>query len=157
VESVHDELDRLGLSDIYQPAADGRQPANAVGLAARSATAGPPTVRGQEPQQGVMPLADARAIRPVNLQSPDTHPEVSSAAPHDLNPVEQAAFEEIMSRAATAEVVCIIRPKEPGAKSEVITLDGVSPDFVRALADARTAVVPVSGSRQRSLPASLSR
>ena len=40
-----------------------------------------------------------------------------------------------MARATTAEVICIIRPKEPGGQSEVITLDDVSPEFVRALAE----------------------
>jgi thiol-disulfide isomerase/thioredoxin len=144
VESVHDELDRLGLSDIYQAPSDGAPPTGV--LAAQTATATPPVVRGQEPMQPVMPLADARAVMPVNLQSPDPRPDASSAAPPDLNPVEQAAWEEIMSRAATAEVICIIRPKEPGGKSEVITLNGVSRDFVRALAD-----------RPNMLPANLSR
>jgi hypothetical protein len=55
--------------------------------------------------------------------------------------VEQAAFDEIMSRASSSEVVCIIRPQEAGGKSEVITLQSVSPEFVRALAD-RAKVAP---------------
>ena len=41
----------------------------------------------------------------------------------------------IMGRATDAEVVCIIRPRDASGKSEVITLDRVSPEFVRALAD----------------------
>jgi hypothetical protein len=54
--------------------------------------------------------------------------------PQGLSDAEQAAWEEIMTRASVAEVICIIRPKDPGGQSEVITLDGVSPEFVRALA-----------------------
>jgi thiol-disulfide isomerase/thioredoxin len=157
VESIHDELDRLGLGEIYQASLDGQRPANADALAAPIATAAPPVVRGQEPTQPVMPLADARAIRPVNLQSPDTRPVAGIAASPDLNPVEQAAFEEIMGRAVTAEVVCIVRPTEPGGKSEVITLNGVSPQFVRALLDARNAVVPDTASRQNAWPVNRTR
>jgi hypothetical protein len=132
LESIHDELDRLGLSEIYQspgstaaanPAVTS-QPANSV------ATATPPVVRGQEPLEPVMPLADDDPV----------------AAPASLNPVEQAAWEEIMSRAADAEVICIIRPREPGGKSEVITLESVSPEFVRALAD-RSGAAPATISR----------
>ena len=58
---------------------------------------------------------------------------------HGLSEVEQAAWEEIMTRASTAEVICIIRPKEPGGQSEVITLEDVSPEFVRALASRKRA------------------
>jgi len=57
-----------------------------------------------------------------------------SREPAQLGSMEQAALEEITSRASESEVICIIRPKDPGGKSEVITLDGVSPEFVRALA-----------------------
>jgi hypothetical protein len=42
-----------------------------------------------------------------------------------------------MTRAATHEVICIVRPKEPGGQSEVISLDNVSPEFIRALAAKR--------------------
>jgi hypothetical protein len=54
-------------------------------------------------------------------------------------PDERAAWEEIMSRAATAEVICIIRPKQAGGQSEVITLDNMSAEFVQALAGLRSA------------------
>jgi hypothetical protein len=58
-------------------------------------------------------------------------------APLGLSAAEQAAWEEIMARASSSEVICIIRPKEAGGQSEVITLDEVSPEFVRALAARR--------------------
>jgi hypothetical protein len=63
-------------------------------------------------------------------------PTVSGAAPApapNLNSVEQAAFDEIIKSASTSKVVCIIRSKEPGGESEVITLESVSPEFVRTL------------------------
>jgi len=47
--------------------------------------------------------------------------------------VEQATFEEIERRAADTEVICIFRPKTPGAKSEIITLNNASPEFVKRL------------------------
>lgn len=50
-----------------------------------------------------------------------------------LSAVEQAAWHEIMGRAAEAEVICIVRPKSPQGKSEVFTLSRVSREFVRRL------------------------
>ncbi|MEX0613008.1 MAG: serine protease, partial [Pirellulales bacterium] len=128
LESIHGELDRLGLKEIF----------------AKSSTEAPappaqPVVRGQEPPlTPVMPVPDNLAIGPaatVTVNPTDT----PAAAPQGFNAAEQAAWEEIMRRAATHEVICIIRPKETGGQSEVITLDGVSPEFVRALADRRRA------------------
>ena len=153
VESIHDELDRLGLSEIYQSSSDAGRLASASGPIAQDVVGTATVVRGQEPTPGVTPLADARAVRPVNLQSPDPRPVAAIAAPPDLSAVEQAAFEEIMVRATTAEVVCIIRPKEPGGKSEVITLDGVSSEFVRALAEAQQAAVQATAARPNAMPA----
>jgi hypothetical protein len=46
---------------------------------------------------------------------------------------ERAAIEEIARRSNGAEVICIIRPRTPEGRSDVIKLDGVSADFVRAL------------------------
>ena len=60
--------------------------------------------------------------------------------------VEQAAMEEIMTRAVDAEVICIIRPREPGGKSEVISLDRVSPEFIQAL-EQRTSRRPTTLTR----------
>jgi hypothetical protein len=50
-----------------------------------------------------------------------------------------------MQRATTSEVVVIVRPKTPGGQSEVITLDNVSPEFIRALeAKQRSSQAPVA-------------
>jgi hypothetical protein len=47
--------------------------------------------------------------------------------------VEQATLEEIQQRGLHSEVICIIRPQDPSGKSEVITLNQASPEFVGAL------------------------
>lgn len=62
-------------------------------------------------------------------------PPKADAAPvsTNLSAEEQAALEEIRRRGANSEVICIIRPRDPEAKSEVITLKNVSPQFVGAL------------------------
>lgn len=125
LQSIHDELDRIGMSEIYQvTTAEG--PAGAQEPAALQSV-----VRGQEP---LVPVPDSFEP-PTAVASTEEAPIAAPAhEPANLNPTEQAAWEEIMSRASESEVICIIRPKEPGAKSEVITLSGVSPEFVRALA-----------------------
>jgi hypothetical protein len=82
----------------------------------------------------ITPIPDNQATSPP-AASIAIDPATSQAAPQGLSATEQAAWDEIMSRAARFEVVCIIRPKEPGGQSEVITLDDVSPEFARALAE----------------------
>ena len=56
----------------------------------------------------------------------------SVAAPTGLKAEEQAAWDEIMARRSDSEVICIIRSKD-SAKSEVITLNHLSPEFVDGL------------------------
>jgi S1-C subfamily serine protease len=130
LESIHDELDRLGLSGVYHKAGGSVQAQNQA--VPQPTTAAAAVVRGQEPLETTMPVTDAGQF------SQATGPSVVPSQPMakaGLAPVEQAALEEIMRRAADSEVVCIIRPKDPAGKSEVITLDHVSPEFVKALAE----------------------
>lgn len=143
--SIHDELDRLGLSEVYRQAG---AETTAQGPAATTpeTTAATPIFRGQEPPQQAMPLADSNAF-PTSPMEGATVPVTpiaatsGAAAPaNGLSPAEQAALEEILRRRVDAEVVCIIRPKDPSGKSEVITLDRVSPEFVQALAEQIDAV-----------------
>ncbi len=129
LESIHDELKRLGLHEIYAKP-DTR--AIAGGVADAFGPVADPVVRGQVAED-VTPTPPATA---VSIAPPVTN----APAPQNLSATEQAALEEIVSRAATHEVVCIIRPKEPGGQSEVITLDNVSAEFVQALAARRRAV-----------------
>jgi hypothetical protein len=149
LDSIHDELDHLGLSDIYRGLA-ATAPANdqVASQQPLPTTATPPVYRGQEPQQPVMPLEDSKSTVPAAFAASvaERDSTATSAAPAGLNNVEQAAWEEIMTRAADAEVICIIRPREAGGKSEVITLDRVSPEFVRALAQ-RTNAAPATLTR----------
>lgn len=117
LESIHDQLDRLGLKDIY---------------------AKPPIVRGQEPGS---PL-------PTDSLTPTSGTlsagEQTKTPPRTLSETEQAALEEIMTRAASSEVIFIVRPKDGNGQCEVIHMDSVSPEFLRAL-------------RQRSAPSTTTR
>jgi S1-C subfamily serine protease len=130
LESIHGELDRLGLKEIY-----------AKPLAGVPDSSTEPIVRGQEPPlTPVMPVPEAVAVGPAASVAVESA-EPAAEAPRGLEPAEQAALEEIMSRAATHEVICIIRPKEPGGQSEIIALDNVSPEFIRAVGEQRRAEV----------------
>jgi len=135
LKSIHDELDEKGLSEIYTK----NQPQTGRSLASEAPATMAPIVRGQEPLAPVAPIP-GREFESPREQTIAVDPATSSdAAPQGLNEIEQAAWEEIMTRASKAEVICIIRPKEPGGQSEVITLDDVSPEFVRALAGRKRA------------------
>ena len=150
LDSIHQELDHLGLSDVYRgsraPATADNQ--SAAAPAAAVATATPPVFRGQEPQQPVMPIEDDRSTVPAAfaVSVAEGNSSVAATPPAGLNNVEQAAMEEIMTRAVDAEVICIIRPREPGGKSEVISLDRVSPEFIQAL-EQRTSRRPTTLTR----------
>lgn len=114
LESIHAELDRLKLTDVYAKPATPQSPTNV------------PIVRGQVPAEPNPPL--------MPIGAPITPPTTAnSELPNNLKPDEQAAFGEIMSRATNSEVVIIVRPKTPGGQSDVITIDNVSPEFIKAL------------------------
>jgi hypothetical protein len=100
-------------------------------------------VLGQDPS---LAATDRSAITPIGSPSSPAAIVAAPTTQPNLNPAEQAAWEELMKSASTSEVVCIIRPKDPGGKSEVITLDRVSPDFVRAIAS-HTSGAPATMSR----------
>jgi hypothetical protein len=133
LDSIHDELTEQGLGEISGSAA--AHPGN---LAAGNSTASPAVVRGQEPLAPVQPVPDRGFATPAAATvAVDPAASAANGPPQGLSAAEQAAWEEIMTRAASAEVICIIRPKEPGGQSEVITLDDVSPEFVRSLMASR--------------------
>lgn len=124
LESIHRELDRLKLTDVY----------------AKSAT--PQTASSEQIIRGQAPAESTPPLTPFG--SPIAPPAaVNADLPNNLKPEEQAAFGEIMSRATNSEVVIIVRPKTPGGQSDVITIDNVSPEFIKALeARKRTAAAP---------------
>jgi S1-C subfamily serine protease len=130
LKAIQDELAARGLSDVFMPAASN------TALAATSATpASSPVVRGQEPTDSLGPVTSRPLASPnTAAATPVANNAPASSAAANLNQTEQAAIDEIMRRAATSEVICIIRPKSPGGQSEIITLGEVSADFVRALA-----------------------
>lgn len=121
--SIHDELTRLGLREIYAKP-ETSEVADIRPNESRSMAMGP-VVRGQV-DETVPAAAPSESI----TIAPQTGP---VSVPENLSPTEQAGFEEILNRATTHEVVVIVRPTEPGGQSEIITLDKVSLDFVRAL------------------------
>lgn len=134
LESIHDQLDRLGLSEIYTKSGTAQPKTRTV--SGTELPSGPSVIRGQEP-----PI--------TSVTSDSTSPlgaggQPKSTTPRPLSDTEQAALEEIMSRAVSSEVVCIVRPKDANGQSEVIHLDSVSPEFIRAL-------------RQRNVPATTTR
>jgi hypothetical protein len=133
LDSVHVELDRLGLKDVYAKKNSSPQTGD---IAANQPTVNPPLVRLQEPRDPVTPLPGA---------TPSATVDTKASAAQNLSPADQASFDEIMKRSATSEIVVIVRPKTPGGQSEIITLDNASPDLVHALeARQRGAQTPVT-------------
>ncbi len=140
--SIHEKLNELKLSMVYQrqapvvPTAPA-QMASPAPTASLASHAEPPQdpfqVRGQnvvsQPQSAIPQAAVSAAPQPVQ-------PEATLAS-SNLSPAEQATLEEIASRGASSEVICIIRPHSPNGKSEVITLRSASPEFVQALVQQR--------------------
>jgi len=121
--SVHAKLDSLGLAMVYQSPSGGNDSATPQRPGATQLASLPNpgfAVRGQEPTTPVPPANTSIAIG-------------ANTSIASLSPAEQATLEEIQRRGANSEVICIIRPRIPGGKSEVITLHNASSDFVRAL------------------------
>jgi len=124
LRSVRAKFDSLGLTMVYQSPMSGTSATSAEQHAAPQIAEIPDlsfAVRGQEP-----------ILVPTDPSSAEATPPASS-----LSPVEQAAWEEIERRGANSEVICIIRPHDPAGRSEVITLNNASPEFVRRLSRPR--------------------
>jgi len=120
--SIIQKLESLGLSMVTQTS-------NAV---AQQTPATPQIASVPDPSfavRGQEPMAHSPSI-----ESPFTQVAASPAAV-SLSPSEQATFEEIQRRSENSEVICIVRPKTPGGKSEVISLGNASPQFVRSLVE----------------------
>lgn len=147
--AVHTLLDRSGLGEIYRrngpaaPAAgelaSGEQtspvtlvaasdvPAMPRGMGAAAPASSFETAGGAGRGNGNSPSATA----PAAVSSFDSGQASQPATA--LSAVEEAALSEIRGRSANAEVICIIRPKDPTVKSEVIVLDKASPRFIEKL------------------------
>jgi len=133
LDSIHAELDRLGLQDVYQSASDH------AALAATAVQTSPPDMPSQMPPANrVVPAAatsDASDVGPSDAADMSSGSATMSDA-RSLSRREQAALAEINRRRGNAEVICIVRPTDPNAKSEVIVLEQVSQQFVRQLTSA---------------------
>jgi thiol-disulfide isomerase/thioredoxin len=142
--SIRAKLDALQLAFVYQTPSLGAAASAATAPLAAATT--PFEVRGQNP----MPVAAAPFPGLVGSQTQAAGPvsaapaERSSAAAGSvaagrvtpestLSPADRAMLEEINRRGAGAEVICIISPREPGGRSEVIKLDRASPALLQAL------------------------
>jgi thiol-disulfide isomerase/thioredoxin len=136
LESIHDEIARLNLvpeKDKSEPKARG---AVTDSSSSRDGLVNvQPVVRGQDDVASQLPPPGRESITPVGATTTIGPTRLPSEPPKGLNQPEQAAWEEIVKRAAQSEVIIIVRPKDAGGQSEVIVLDDVSPEFVRGLAD----------------------
>lgn len=110
LESIHDQLAKLGLN---------------LGEETKVAATSPGGSRSSITRGQVLPLVD---VVPV-----DSNPSTPATPPAELRPVEKAGWEELLAAASKSEVMIIVRPKEPGGKSEILQLDNVSPEFIRRL------------------------
>jgi thiol-disulfide isomerase/thioredoxin len=142
--SIHAQLDKAGLSALHQ--GQSAQPPVALASANTAMNAGP----------AAMSAPQSTATQPLASQSRTPQPTAFNAA-------EQAVLNQVQSGAETAEVICIVRShNNPQAKSEVITLDHASSEFLRQLAADRQAQqsrhltsleVPAASARQPARPA----
>ena len=113
--SIHRQLDRIGLTGVYQ--------------SATQAT----TLAASPNQPNTAPTA-AGELSPVP-RGQDTNASAVFRGQNDPAPLpanEQATLEEIIARGDGSEVVVLIRP-EGGGPTEVMTLDSASAEFVAAL------------------------
>lgn len=136
--SIHAQLDRVGMSQLYgSPSPPPARPSADVFAQAeptpQDAPPLAPVVRGQNPAPAAFasdPFAPSSSADPP---------------PTQLAPVEQAAMEEIVSRGVDSEVVLLIRPKRSGAPTEVMTLDSASPQFIATLRGMRAETRSIGG------------
>ena len=128
LESIHAELDGVGLAGVYRAGAQNlaSQPAAELPRAALVAI-DPPPMPEQMPQTS---RPDSPAELPLRQAS------TSADGSSRLDTAEQAALEEIRQKLQSgAEVICVVRSRQdPAARSEVIMLDRVSPAFLKQLA-----------------------
>jgi S1-C subfamily serine protease len=135
LESIHDELDRLGLRDVFD-----KPLANATADAGVTNSG----VRGQEPSEASpQPSTISENLPDKGLQPGSPNADAKTLP---LKAIEQATLEEVVGRAATKKVTCIIQSDEPGVENEIITIENVSNEFVEALAARRRREAAVNAS-----------
>jgi len=130
--AIQKKLDELRLTAVYEDPSTAK---NAMTVLGQSPESWPPAMPELES------VNDSIARRQSNeavAQAQQAHPAeplaaTLEAATGNLQLEEQAAIEEIIRRGAKSEVVCIIRPQDADESSEVIRIDGASPQFLQAL------------------------
>lgn len=137
IAEIHSELDRVGLTSLYQqvpgapgePALQQEQPL----LANNSVPSNKMFVSQMEP----VASTSAHSVEATDNSWPEPvirgQNAMVSEAVTSLTPVEQSTMEEVVRQAADSEVVLMIRPKTPNGQTEVLTLDSSSPEFVAML------------------------
>ncbi len=119
LRSIHGELKR---ARILQRMGRQRQPRAAQPLVATL-----PGPAAERPASVGSAAATGAALgnRAAGSLAPNSAPRSA-----ELSPAELAVVEEIAQRANGAEVICIIRPNRPDARSEIITIENASPQLV---------------------------
>lgn len=142
--AVQQQLNELGLQDVYasnaapqqnSPAAQALGQPVAQPLAAsngfNSSSNTPSNISPSSIDTSGLVAIDPT---PPATQQPFARGQAPAAAlPSNLSAAERAAIQELSNHAAESEVVCVIRPKTPGGRSEVITLNSASPAFMESL------------------------
>jgi thiol-disulfide isomerase/thioredoxin len=148
LSSIHAKLDSLKLTFVYQTPALGEAQAASGAMPSQLAASDQPfEVRGQNPTPpaandfpAVFPEVDRTSIQensPAASVPPTAAPTPVPSTMAELSPQDQAVLDEINRRGADSEVICIIRPREPGGRSDVIKIDRASPALVQALSSGR--------------------
>jgi thiol-disulfide isomerase/thioredoxin len=124
--SIHAELDQGRLSFVYDTDNRGLAPQPTGPASSALAAADEPAMPERMPRSWGAAAANEFAAGPASSSAGE------AAA---LSAEEQAALEEIRRRVQEgAEVVCVVSPRQPGAKSEVIILDRASAALLGQLA-----------------------
>lgn len=129
-DSIYKELDRAGLTFVYKT--------SATSPADRASAASPmPGAHREEP--GTLASGSADPDLPAMPDKmPSSRPFDKNLAPPsgmkgELTAGETATLAELQGKVRDAEVICIVRPSTPGAKSEIIVLDKASSAFLDRL------------------------
>jgi hypothetical protein len=143
--SIRAKLDALQLAFVYQSPSLGSVPKSSTAPVASMTT--PFEVRGQNPTPAAAatfpgltgnqpPSAGSVGAAPAERSSAASAPTAAAEASTEsaLSGQDRAMLEEIARRSTGSEVICIISPREPGGRSEVIKLDAASPALLKALA-----------------------
>jgi hypothetical protein len=78
-----------------------------------------------------MPAKNPATVADKNVYPTDAA--ANSTAKGQLSTEEAATLAELRHKAGEAEVICIVRPSSPGAKSEIIVIEKPSQAFLNQL------------------------